>query len=58
MDDDVESPMDVLGQPSANEGQYFSDRDARALIRDLLAGNPPNGIPLRCSVRIGMSSTI
>ena len=45
MDDYVESPMDVLGQPSANEGQYFSDRDASALIRDLLAGSPPDNAP-------------
>jgi hypothetical protein len=45
MDHDLESPMDVLGQPSANEGQYFGDRDASTLIRALLAGNPLDSPP-------------
>jgi hypothetical protein len=45
MDDYSESARDVLGSATVNEGQYFDGRDARALIRALLDGSPPNGVP-------------
>jgi hypothetical protein len=45
MDDHAERALDPLGQASTNEGQYFGDRDARVLIRALLDGSPPNGMP-------------
>jgi len=45
MDDQSKSIMNVPGQASANEGQYFDGRDAGVLIRALLADTPLNGIP-------------
>jgi hypothetical protein len=46
MDDQSNSIMNIPGQASANEGQYFDGRDARALIRALLTDAPLNGTPL------------
>src|SRR5262245_61831591 len=45
MDDHSESVRDALGQASANEGQYFGDRDAGILIRALLDGSHSNSMP-------------
>jgi hypothetical protein len=44
MDDHSESVRDALGQASANEGQYFGNRDASTMIRALLDGSPPNSM--------------
>jgi hypothetical protein len=45
MDEHSASVRDTLGQASANEGQYFGDREAGPLIRALLAGDPPDDTP-------------